>query len=97
MSQAPAMKGRRWVAQGRVQGVGFRWFIQGRAQGMGIRGWVRNLPDGSVEVVGVAAAGQLEAFEPVIRRGPPGASVTLLTSEDVPHEAVDTNSFIIKR
>lgn len=96
MSQGPG-GARRWVAQGRVQGVGFRWFIQGRARQMGIRGWVRNLPDGSVEVVGLAGGGELDAFEPVIRLGPPGAQVTSLTREDIPHEGVDTNSFIIKR
>ena len=97
MSADSGPAARRWVAQGRVQGVGFRWFIQGKARGLGIRGWVRNLPDGSVEVVGLAAARELDAFEPVIRQGPPGASVTVLTCEDVPHEGVDTNSFIIKR
>ena len=96
MSQGSTVAARRWVAQGRVQGVGFRWYIRERAQGAGLRGWVRNLPDGSVEVLALGSPEVLEAFEPVIRRGPPGAHVTTLTGEDVPHEGVDTNSFTIK-
>jgi len=87
---------RRWVVQGRVQGVGFRWFIQTRAQAMGVRGWARNLDDGSVEVVGMATAPSLESFAALVRQGPRGARVTGVTQEEVPHDAVDAKSFVIK-
>lgn len=87
----------RWVVEGRVQGVGFRWFVQARAHALGVRGWVRNLPDGSVEVVGMATAATLAEFEAIVRRGPPGAVVERLTSSDVPHDDVDAKSFHIKR
>ena len=36
---------------GRVQGVGFRYTAERIAQELGLTGWVKNLPDGSVEVV----------------------------------------------
>lgn len=88
---------RRWVAVGRVQGVGFRWYIRGRAEALGARGWVRNLPDGSVEVVAAAASGTLDELEEIVRRGPPGARVEALRASDIPHEHVDTKSFEIKR
>jgi len=87
---------RRWMVEGRVQGVGFRWFVLSRAQSLGVRGWVRNLPDGAVEVVGVASAEALAAFEEVVRRGPPGAIVERLSSSDVPHYDVEAKSFHIK-
>jgi acylphosphatase len=87
---------RRWVVQGRVQGVGFRWFIQTRAQSLGVRGWASNLPDGSVEVVGMATAPTLAAFEALVRQGPRGARVTEVTQEEVPHDVVDAKSFVIK-
>ena len=39
------------VAKGRVQGVGYRHFIAGCAQATGVHGYVKNLPDGTVEMV----------------------------------------------
>jgi acylphosphatase len=87
---------RRWVVQGRVQGVGFRWFIQTRAHAMGVRGWATNRPDGSVEIVGMATAPTLAAFEALVRQGPRGARVTEITQDEVPHEGVDAKSFVIK-
>lgn len=88
---------RRWVLSGRVQGVGFRWYVSSRAQVMGIRGWVRNLPDGSVEAVGVATGATLDDFDRLLRDGPPGARIESVEIEDIPHETVDAKSFTIKR
>ncbi len=87
----------RWVAEGRVQGVGFRWFIRERAQALGVRGWARNLPDGSVEVVGMATGETLAEFERTVRRGPPGADVSQVRVSDVPLESVGEKGFQIKR
>ncbi|MFH1479558.1 MAG: acylphosphatase [Candidatus Omnitrophota bacterium] len=36
---------------GRVQGVGFRYTVQDIAGKLGLKGWVKNLFDGSVEVL----------------------------------------------
>jgi acylphosphatase len=47
---------------GRVQGVGFRYTVQGLAEQFPVAGYVRNLPDGSVEVVAEGSADQVEAF-----------------------------------
>lgn len=61
---------------GRVQGVGFRWFVQEHATRLGLTGYVRNLQDGSVEVVVEGEQSALEellAF--VLQVGPPGARV----------------------
>jgi acylphosphatase len=87
---------RKLVVRGRVQGVGFRWFVLNRAMAMGVRGWARNLEDGSVEVVALATAETLDAFEELVRQGPPGAQVAEVASSDVPHEDVDTKSFTVK-
>lgn len=41
-----------WIAKGRVQGVGFRYFVYKLAKDYSIeRGYVKNLVDGSVEIV----------------------------------------------
>jgi len=87
---------RRWVVVGRVQGVGFRWFVLNQAQALGVRGWVRNTEDGSVEVVGLAAAGTIDQLDARLAAGPPGAHVLRVDRSDVPHEIVDGKSFTIR-
>ncbi|MBL8829940.1 MAG: acylphosphatase, partial [Planctomycetaceae bacterium] len=42
---------RRVLFHGRVQGVGFRVTTRSIAQRFAVTGWVRNLPDGSVELL----------------------------------------------
>ena len=42
------------VVKGRVQGVGYRYFIAGCAKATGVHGYVKNLPDGTVELVAEA-------------------------------------------
>jgi acylphosphatase len=47
---------------GRVQGVGFRYTAQHIAAGFEVTGYVRNLPNGSVELVAQGRAEQVESF-----------------------------------
>jgi acylphosphatase len=63
------------IVHGRVQGVGFRYSAVYRAKGIGISGYVRNMPDGSVEVVAESEASKCEQFLEWLREGPPGAYV----------------------
>lgn len=39
------------VFSGQVQGVGFRFTTQGLAEALDIKGWVKNLSDGTVQLV----------------------------------------------
>ena len=48
---------------GVVQGVGYRAFVKGVALKHGINGSVRNVPDGSVEIVASGAPDALALFE----------------------------------
>ena len=67
---------RRLVVRGRVQGVFYRDSCRRQAVSLGLAGWVRNLPDGSVEVL---AEGSPDAVEELVRwahQGPPLARVT---------------------
>ena len=73
---------RRYVIAGRVQGVGFRWFTHDAAAREGIQGWVRNLADGSVEVMAEGEALSMDRFEAAVRRGPGGARVEEVQVED---------------
>ena len=96
MSEPEALDCRRWTLTGRVQGVGFRWFVLNNAQALGIRGWVANTWDGAVEVVGMASPETLDRFAALLAKGPPAARVTAITTEDVPHDIVESKLFIIK-
>ena len=60
---------------GRVQGVGFRWFVVQAARRVGLRGEVRNLPDGSVEVLAQGDREKLTVLERELRNGPPASIV----------------------
>ncbi len=60
---------------GLVQGVNFRWFTQRRAADLGVRGWVRNLSDGSVELVAEGMRNQMEMLLDAVRVGPADAVV----------------------
>ena len=74
---------RRYVIAGRVQGVGFRWFAHDAARREGVQGWVRNLADGSVEVVVVAPPDRLRAFVDEMGRGPRGARVQSVNAGEI--------------
>ena len=64
------------VFAGTVQGVGFRYFVRNIAKEMGVKGYVRNLPDGTVEVVAEGDEQTLREFLEAIEHGPPLAEVT---------------------
>ena len=70
------------IAHGTVQGVCFRDNTAAQARDLGVAGYVRNLPDGTVEIVAQGDPGAVEALVAWARRGPPAAEVTGLTVED---------------
>ena len=60
---------------GLVQGVFYRQSTAGEGARLGLSGTVRNLPDGSVEVVAEGAREAVLALVAFCRRGPPSARV----------------------
>ena len=66
---------------GVVQGVGFRYFARQLAESYGIEGYVRNLPDGTVEVVAEGDTQVLKAFLNDVRIGPRFGSVSRVDVE----------------
>jgi len=61
---------------GKVQGVGFRYTTWGEAKRLGITGYVRNLDDGSVEVLACGTSEQLQKLLTWLNTGGPrGARV----------------------
>ena len=80
---------------GRVQGVWFRQSTLEFAQSHGLTGWVRNLDDGSVEVMACGHDHGLRQLDAWLSIGPELASVT-----EVKSERIDTgetfNDFVIR-
>ena len=66
---------RKIVVRGKVQGVGFRNATWRKAMELGIRGSVRNLDDGSVEIMASATDKEFKVFENWCREGPSHARV----------------------
>lgn len=64
------------VVRGYVQGVGFRYWTRRRALAAGVQGWVRNLHDGSVEVLAQGEETEINELLATLEEGPPGARVT---------------------
>lgn len=52
---------------GQVQGVGFRYSVRSVATGFEVTGTVRNLPNGTVELIAEGAKDELEGFRKAIR------------------------------
>lgn len=68
---------------GKVQGVSFRVWTRAEAEKLRLTGWVRNEKDGTVTAL---VAGPDAAVFTMLKRfhqGPPGASVSSVTSEAV--------------
>ena len=74
----------RLIIQGRVQGVWYRGSAQEIASELGLTGWVRNLFDGSVELVAEGERPSLDALKSWCREGPPLARVYDIQEEQLP-------------
>lgn len=70
MSAGWDVAARRYVASGRVQGVGYRAFAARVARSLNLRGGATNLDDGRVEILVSGAAHALERLESALREGP---------------------------
>ena len=52
----------RMIYTGRVQGVGFRYSVKQIAAGFEVTGWVRNVADGTVELLAAGVPAEVDAF-----------------------------------
>lgn len=70
-----AMDCRRFVVNGRVQGVWFRDSTRREALALGLVGYAVNLPDGRVEVLACGDVAKLDRLQTWLAHGPPMAKV----------------------
>jgi acylphosphatase len=75
----------RLIVSGLVQGVFFRRATADQASGLAITGWVRNLSNGSVEIMAEGKCRDLEALVAWAHRGPAQAKVEELQVQWQPY------------
>lgn len=74
------------IVTGRVQGVWFRGSTRDEAVRIGLKGTVRNLADGTVEIIAVGESQLLDELIAWTHKGPPMAAVTHVVVEKLPNE-----------
>lgn len=79
MAANPAETCYRIKVFGVVQGVGFRAYVRREARSLGLRGYVKNLEDGSVEIVAVGLREALEGLIVRLKAARPPIRVTSLS------------------
>ena len=75
---------------GVVQGVGFRSFARKKAYENGVKGYVRNLSDGSVEIIAEGDRKSLDRFLIEISRGPIFAQVDRVEKKEIPFRGFES-------
>jgi len=85
--QLPISVIRRYLVSGKVQGVYFRHSTRALAERLGLRGFVRNLADGSVEVLAHGTPASLEELRRWLHRGPELALVDSVRETELGAEA----------
>lgn len=73
----------RIVVKGRVQGVFFRDFTRKKAQSLGLLGTVRNLRDGSVEIMAQGDPATLKTMEKWCWQGSPMSQVIVVDVKEL--------------
>ena len=86
----------RIIVRGRVQGVWFRESARQTAVALGLVGTVRNLMDGSVEIIAEGPRHRLEALAVWARRGPDTAHVEDMEVEYGPASGLATEFRIVR-
>ena len=69
--------------EGEVQGVFFRQTTQEKARELGLKGTVKNCDDDSVEIIATGTKEQLDKLITWCREGPPRATVTNVTTQEL--------------
>jgi len=85
-----------FIVKGKVQGVYYRKFVARKLRELGIQGYVRNLPDGSVEVVARLTDDQTEAVEKALREGSPLSEVRSIEAEKLDEDDLLYDGFEIR-
>jgi len=71
---------------GKVQGVFFRASAKEKADAFRLKGWIKNIPDGSVQIVVTGEESSVKEFIAWCKKGPKGARVSEVLVTEEPEE-----------
>ena len=80
------MQCKKIVAQGVVQGVGYRAWAKRLATELNVKGYVRNMPDGTVEMVVCAEDNIITVMFNAAKKGPPTSVVKNVEMHDTDYK-----------
>jgi acylphosphatase len=78
----------RFIISGRVQGVFYRKFVSQALMRKQFKGYMRNLSDGTVEVVAEIFDDEFDDFLNILKEGSPMSTV-----EDIKYDIIDDAQF----
>jgi acylphosphatase len=84
-----SLKTMRIIISGKVQGVYYRQSTREKSMQLGISGIVKNLTNGSVELIASGTADQLNNLIEWCKQGPPKAVVSSIEFEELPYQTFD--------
>jgi acylphosphatase len=83
------------LISGRVQRVGYRHFARLHAHALGIHGTIRNLSDGSVEIIAQTEEELFNHYIELLRKGPSGSSVKSVQITEISDPEINFQDFKI--
>jgi acylphosphatase len=86
--QGIGMEWYRFIISGRVQGVFYRKFVSQALMRKQFKGYMRNLSDGTVEVVAEIFDDEFDDFLNILKEGSPMSTV-----EDIKYDIIDDAQF----
>ncbi len=86
----------RFIVQGRVQGVFYRKFVSQALMRKQFKGYIRNLPDGTVEVVAEIFDDAFDTVMQILKEGSPLSSVDGISYEIIDDAVFNTDGFEIR-
>ncbi len=96
MSLVSLYVSRKVICHGRVQGVGFRYFVKSLAAGYEVTGAVKNLPDGTVELLIRGIESEVNDFlNELINESEVTQHIKEYEVFDIPEHEVSTTGFVI--
>jgi len=90
------MESYRFLVRGKVQHVFYRKFVSQALMRLGVQGYVRNLSDGSVEVVARLWEDDLDAVMAVLQKGSPASHVEAIETEYLDEDDIVYDGFEIR-